>query len=188
MVASYRVLLRRSATFVTLLFAILYAGAGCQKPSGFERIVEPGEPAGSEVTVRNFQTASYDNEMLRWKLKSEAAYFIKQNNSINLEQVYLEYFESPGAKIVMEGQNGIYYQLKGIMIIRGKVVVRTPNGRKLYTEKLIWNEKQGKLKTNEKVKIVYPEGDIIRGEGMVADQELNKIVITEGRGYHPPGE
>jgi hypothetical protein len=56
----------------------------------------------------------------------------------------------------------------------------------IYTEKLFWNSEQEELTTDQPVKIIYPNGEIIRGTGMKSNGSLSRIVIYHPVGIHPP--
>ena len=171
------------------LSVIICGIAACHsKSAGFEKVPAQVEPAGSEVTIKDFETYSYKGKRVRWILRADLAYLIPEKNIIKFDNIDFDFFEKPKQKISMKGEKGVFHETKRVMDIEKDVRVVSHNGRKLFTEKLTWNEKTGKLTTDKDVKILFPEGDVIQGKGLIADQHLNKITILEGQGYHPPGD
>lgn len=61
------------------------------------------------------------------------------------------------------------------------VAVNTKNGDTLKTEQLTWDEKKGKIYSNEFVEIINPER-IITGIGLEADQDLTSWKIPNLKG------
>lgn len=177
--------LPRGLHLAPLLALLLLFSCG-EKKSGFERVIEKDEPINTEVTLRDFTTTLYNRDTLNWTLKSDAAFALKENNQVKFDKLYIEYYDKIDGKITMQGEQGVFAQTQRVMVISGNVVVKSSNGRRLYSEKLTWNEKKGTINTDEDVKIVYPGGDVLYGKGMEADQDLNRIVIYEGGGTARP--
>ncbi|HCQ29628.1 MAG TPA: LPS export ABC transporter periplasmic protein LptC, partial [Flavobacteriales bacterium] len=77
----------------------------------------------------------------------------------------------------------VFNQKTHIFDARGNVVVKNlEKNQQLNTEHLIWNQEQGKILSDEFVKITTDE-QIIMGEGLEADEsfetyQINKITGT----------
>ena len=76
---------------------------------------------------------------------------------------------------------GIRYENEQRMEARKNVVAINEKGDQLNTEHLVWDEKSGKLLSNEFVKITTPD-EIMYGTGFEANQDFSKYTIFNIKG------
>ena len=75
----------------------------------------------------------------------------------------------------------ISYEEEGIMEAKGNVILINEMGEQLNTEHLIWDEKTGKIHSEEFVKITTAD-EIIIGEGFESNQRFTKFKIKKIKG------
>ncbi len=75
----------------------------------------------------------------------------------------------------------ISYEDEGIMEAKGNVILINELGEQLNTEHLIWDEKTGKIHSEEFVKITTAD-EIIMGEGFESNQSFTKFKIKKIKG------
>jgi LPS export ABC transporter protein LptC len=81
----------------------------------------------------------------------------------------------------LQAKFGRKYENQGLVEVRDSVVVINKKGERLDTEKLIWNEKTGKIYTDQFVRI-QTKNEVIYGEGLTANQNFSSYKIFKIRG------
>lgn len=79
---------------------------------------------------------------------------------------------------------GIRYDKQQRMEARKNVVVVNEKGEQLNTEHLIWDEKAGKLYSDDFVKITTAD-EVLTGNGFVSNQDFTKWKIYKLKGDFP---
>ncbi len=96
--------------------------------------------------------------------------------------VYIEFFDSQGkVKSWLKANYAIYHDADSRMEARHNVVVMNEKGEKLNTEKLFWTRNDGKVFTNDAVKITTRD-EIILGEGLEATEDFSDLKILNVTG------
>lgn len=74
------------------------------------------------------------------------------------------------------------------MTISGNVLVEAPQGRKLRTEELFWDESKNSLYSNVAVTVQDGSGNVLTGtRGIVTDRSLSRTVFKGGVGAGSAG-
>ncbi|MES0490678.1 MAG: LPS export ABC transporter periplasmic protein LptC [Leptospirales bacterium] len=162
--------------FLFLLLFCLHCGT---EDAGFRKVDGPPEKGNTDIVIQNFHATGKNDKRVLWTLVSDRAYINNKTGIVLLDKVNLEYFDKKNKKTIIISERGVLHQKKRIMILDDKVKVYSPNGRKLYTNHLVWEEKTQKLHTDAPVKIYFPGGDSLNGQNLKADMNLNKIVVDQ---------
>lgn len=88
------------------------------------------------------------------------------------------------AKSHLTADYGIRYEKKQTMEAKKNVVVVNEKGEQLNTEHLIWDEKAGKLYSDDFVKITTAD-EVLTGNGFVSNQDFTQWKIYKLRGSIP---
>jgi LPS export ABC transporter protein LptC len=88
------------------------------------------------------------------------------------------------AKSHLSADYGIRYEKQERMEARKNVVVVNEKGEQLNTEHLIWDEKTGKLYSDDFVKITTPD-EVLTGNGFISNQDFTKWKIYKLKGDFP---
>ncbi len=76
----------------------------------------------------------------------------------------------------------INYEERGTWEARGNVVAKNiKDGETIYTEYLVWNQKDGIIYSDQKVQVTTPD-DIIYGEGFKSDDQFNDWQVKKVTG------
>jgi len=137
------------------------------------------------MEAENFQTLSTDSGEVRFSMK--APKLLKFENDGN---AYIEFPE--GVKLVKYDENGNIissisadyarqYEKEKKWEAKNNVVATNAKGDTLKTELLNWEEKTGKIYSNEFVKIIRPD-QIITGIGFESNQNLENWKIKNPKG------
>ena len=70
---------------------------------------------------------------------------------------------------------------KKIMLAQNNVVLTSVDDKRLETEELVWDEKQEKIYTDKKVKIIIGN-EVIYGEGFISNPDFSEYSITKIHG------
>ena len=81
----------------------------------------------------------------------------------------------------LKGKHAIEYEKKQETVIRDSVVLFNVNGEKLETDHLVWNQKTGKIYTEQLVKMTTIDKQIW-GYGFEADREFKQWSIKAVKG------
>lgn len=81
----------------------------------------------------------------------------------------------------LTANRAIQHPNEGITEAHGNVIVVNELGDTLYTEKLIWVEKEDRIYTNTYVRIVRPD-EIIFGDGLESNQQFTRYKILNIKG------
>ena len=173
---------------LTLLFFLASMLVHCKKENFYTSIIENEEPPAIDITIKKFTAEGYKKANLKWNLEAETSYLSYATSNIKMKIIRLVYFENPKDTSNLSSDEGNLNRTTNDMILEKNVVVKSSNGRELYTEKLLWDSKKEELSTDQPVKILYPNGEVIRGSGMRSDGTLTKIVIYKPVGVHSQRE
>ena len=149
---------------------------------GFEKTDDPPEKKDNDIVIHNFKAQGSNENQILWNMVSKKAFVNKITGIVDLQSVVLRYYNKKGQHTRIQSKFGSLDQEKRIMILTKKVHVTSHNHRQLFTEKLNWNEPQKLLTTTARIKITFPSGDQLTGQGLRADMSLNKILILGGKG------
>ena len=141
----------------------------------------------ADVIIKNFIVESYKNNKVSWSLKSKEAYIQNETDKTYLFIVdMLSYGNEAGKKTTTHliSDKGLLDKKADTFYAEGNVVVTSSNGRKLYTDNLLWFRKNSSFETNAPVKIISPNGTVIYGIGMTADMNISKINLKHSTGIY----
>lgn len=170
-----------------LVFIVLIVMGACGKKTGFFPVKWPVEKLPeADVVIDRFTSTSYKEQKTEWYLIARKAYVVQDTGLTHIYDFEITFYEKGVKANMIQAKEGVLDNEKHQFHIQKNVLVTSVNGRELKTNSLTWYEKSKLLFTKEPVEIRLPEGDIIKGTGFQADQKLNKFVLFNGRGVHPP--
>jgi LPS export ABC transporter protein LptC len=114
-----------------------------------------------------------------WELRSESAKQYGKGKRIELEPVELiAYDEEEKPLLNLKAKKGRLDLNTNNVEVEGAVIITSSEGAKFTTEKLKWIAKEEKLVTDEEIEM-SKDNILIRGKGLEADRNLEKIEIKE---------
>lgn len=110
------------------------------------------------------------------------AKYLKKKHTLLKEGVKVDFYDEEGnLNSVLTSSEGKVYDERSDMVATGNVIVISNNGTTLYTEELIWINKEGKIVSDVPVRITT-EGDTLYGDTFKSDPDLINYEITNARG------
>lgn len=148
------------------------SGAFCEKGSTLQNAnFRP------DLKVENFTTSSYHNDGLLWQLTAkESSYYFNEDRSI-AENIVLNYYDNDKISAVVKSDRAIIHTDSNDIDLFGNVDMLSTSGNRLLTQKIRWNNRDKLLDTEEPIKILKKNGDIITGIGLRANYDLEDYEI-----------
>ena len=96
--------------------------------------------------------------------------------------IHIVFYDSIGGiRSTLDADYAISYSGSKIMEAKNNVVAVNKEGKTLYTEELIWDQRKRRIYTENEVKIVTQK-EILFGDGLTADENFNDWKISRPRG------
>lgn len=133
----------------------------------------------ADSEIYDFSYKYTNKEKIVWELSSKKAKVYNKKGLIKITGVNLNFYKNNKVDTTIVSKFGEIYEEKKLLTAITNVVLTTEDGTILYTDILNWDENKNLLYTDEFVKIVKKNGDIIRGIGLEADHNLEKLVIKK---------
>lgn len=159
---------------ILVAFAIALC-ASCSKRT-------PLEPVGfrPDMRINNFVSLNYQEGKLSWKLEAQlSSYYLDENRTI-AEGVVLNYFKDEKQTAAIKADKAIINTNSGYIELIGNVDAITPAGNRLLTTRIQWDNRDKSLDTDEPVRIIRNNGDVIEGIGLRANYNLEDYEIKKG--------
>ncbi|MBD3348202.1 MAG: LPS export ABC transporter periplasmic protein LptC [Candidatus Eisenbacteria bacterium] len=164
----------RNLILVSMLAAAL-ALSGCQS----------GEPAGEsgdgtvlpDQEIDGFTLTQTREGQKVWVLTADHALVFEEAGRVEMTSFRVDFFSEEGeVRSTLTAREGLLKQRSNDMEAFGNVVVVSDDGTRLTTERLTWNERTGKIESDEFVRVVQGR-DEFTGVGLEADPDLENIRV-----------
>jgi len=133
-----------------------------------------------EIVVHNFKDRCTKDGKLLWKLAADKAYIFSSIKRIRLFDIMLFYYKKDRSiDAFVSSDRGVIGVDDQDLSLFGNVVVKSRNDTILKTEELHWCDDIKKVFTDKFVYIKKNNGDIITGYGMIADIDLDKVIMKK---------
>ncbi|EMO47403.1 LPS export ABC transporter periplasmic protein LptC [Leptospira santarosai] len=153
----------------------VFASSYCKKVN-YER-VEKERESGSSISIRNFKREAYDaNGQLQWELRAEESYVYVNENKTIFYNIDFDQYEGGKFKSKLLAEKGEINHKTRLMLLEGKIFLRTDDNKTLVAKAMEYNMDTKKLVSDSEV-TVNADGTTIRGIGLRADKDLNKFTI-----------
>lgn len=110
-----------------------------------------------------------------WEIEAKTADVTE--GLVKMEEVKATFWDEQG-RVDLESDKGEYDKEGKKVYLNNNVLVRTSEGTKLVTDKLIWDVQKQEATTDEEV-VVEKEGLVASGKGAVAVTEEKKVELKE---------
>lgn len=169
-----------------LLFLVLIFGFyACENELADVNVLASKEVILPIEVSKRVELIYSDSAIVKAKLRAPILKLVKVENPFYEmpEGLYVEFYKGGIGKIesTLKADYGIKYEKTNLIEVRKNVVVVNSIGEKLETEKLTWNEKSGKIYTDQFVKITRKD-EVLFGEGLEANQQFNRYKILKLKG------
>lgn len=130
-----------------------------------------------DMKVENLISINYQNGKIMWEIQAkESCYYFDEKRSIAKTIVMNYYNDNKKAALIEADKAIIHTDSKNIELI-GNVDLLSTSGNRLLTPKIRWDHHTKLLDTDEKIKILRKNGDIIEGIGLKANYDLEDYEI-----------
>jgi LPS export ABC transporter protein LptC len=167
-----------------LAFVVLVFFTACENDLAKVEKIPTLEVSLPIETSKEVEIIYSDSAVVRARLTSPELKFYKVAKPYReMPKGLLVEFYAPGLILesTLKAKFGRKYENQGLVEVRDSVVVVNKKGERLDTEKLIWNEKTGKIYTDKFVRI-QTNNEVIFGEGLVANQNFSSYKIFKIKG------
>jgi LPS export ABC transporter protein LptC len=119
--------------------------------------------------------------MRRVRIEADTGYYYEAQQAVELRQLTVIFYSTEGAESSrITADWGTYNYRTGNMVARTNVVGITPDGRRLTTSKLEYNQVADRLETDEPFVFDSPD-EYLEGSGFSADRDFRNVRVTNPR-------
>lgn len=158
--------------YLCIIILIIGGGINCKRNMPFQHTgFRP------DMIVTNFTSTNYQASEIVWKLEAtESSYYYNENRSI-AKEIVLNYYENGRIATVVNAEMAIINTNSKDIDLIGNVDMLSTSGNRLLTSRIKWNSMDKLLNTDEAVKILKKNGDVIKGIGLCANYNLEDYEI-----------
>lgn len=178
----------RPSALMLLVGLACFLLVSCQDQSPDEREASPGLP---DQEIEGFRLTHTRDGARLWVLSASLAEVYEQADRVELSGLRVDFFDDKGdVRSTLTASRGVLSRRTNDMEALGSVVLISSDGTVLTTERLVWNERRGKIQSDRAVRVTKGK-DVMTGVGMESDPDLTNIrVKSDFRAYvrTPEGE
>ena len=159
----------RKIFFLFLAFFLVISGGRAEEEVSGER-----GPGYFQETKGFFLTETEEGKP-KWDIKAQSASFSGSGGTI-LEEVEVVFYEKGEKFVTVTADKGVYDRVTRDVVLEGNVVGTAKGGERLSSHRLQWVSSEGRLFTEDRVKI-SGQDMVIEGFGMDFFSDLKKVVL-----------
>ena len=179
----YSTLMNITAVCLTAVMFVLISGCSGKNQNSLEPIHE--RDTLPSMTSLGVTTLISDSGITRYKIVTEEWTIHDKKNPPYWafeKGVYLEKFDTLfHIDASIKADTAYYYERKKLWELKGNVQIHSQRGDKFETRQLFWDEKKGKVYSNQFIRIEQ-EDKMITGYGFESNQELTEYEIKNTTG------
>jgi LPS export ABC transporter protein LptC len=171
------------ALLTTLALAVL---SGCEE-SGARPTTTIEAPDSADQVLEGFSHYVTNEGILRSRVEADTAFFYEPTQVTELHKVKVVFFDIKGAESsTLTARRGIYRWQDGSMEAIGNVVVISPDGRRLATEELRYENATNLIVTDKH--FTFDRGEEhLEGNSFRSDPDFRNVVTDRPRGVTGDG-
>ena len=170
------------------LSALLLAAAvsACEE-SGARPTTTVQAPDSADQVLEGFSHYVTRDGIRQSRVQADTAYFYEGTQVTNLVNVKVTFYDLKGAESsTLTAKTGLYRWQDGSMEANGKVVVVSPDGRRLATERLRYDNASNQISTDRR--FTFERGaEHLEGNSFRSDPDFRNVVTDQPRGGGPAG-
>jgi LPS export ABC transporter protein LptC len=176
---------RRAARFVLCVFCV-FSVLACED-SGVRPTATVQSPDSADQVLEGFSHYVTNDGILRSRVEADTAYFYESTQITELHQLKVVFFDVRGQESsTLTAKRGIYRWQDGSMEASGNVVVVSPDGRRLATEVLRYDNATNMIATDQH--FTFDRGDEhLEGNSFRSDPDFRNVVTEKPRGVTGDG-
>jgi LPS export ABC transporter protein LptC len=144
-------------------------------------------PDSADQVLEGFSHYVTNEGILRSRVEADTAYFYEPTQITELRNIRVVFFDLKGAESsTLTGRKGIYRWQDGSMEAMGNVVVISPDGRRLATEVLRYDNATNLISTDRR--FTFDRGEEhLEGNSFRSDPDFRNVVTDRPRGVTADG-
>jgi LPS export ABC transporter protein LptC len=156
---------------------ILIGIVSCKQNEG---LLEQTEYDGPIAESFNVETKVSDSARIKLMIKGPTRYVFQTGDYEYPDGVYIEFYEPTGkVSSTIKANRGYYMKKENLYKVEEDVEVHNfKNNEKLNSEELFWDPRKEEVYTEKFVNITT-ETKIIKGVGLIADQDFDQYQISK---------
>jgi LPS export ABC transporter protein LptC len=173
----------RAAGFVA---ALIVAVAACQE-TGARPVDVVSAPDTADQVMEGFSHYVTNQGVRRSRVEADTAFFYEAAQSNDLRNVRVVFYDLQGGEgSTLTAKRGRYYWQDGKMEAHGDVVVVSPDGRRLRTESLRYDNASNMIWTDKPFR--FERGtEYLEGNSFRSDPDFRNVVTDRPRGASGEG-
>jgi LPS export ABC transporter protein LptC len=171
------------ALLTTLALAVL---SGCEE-SGARPTTTIEAPDSADQVLEGFSHYVTNDGIRRSRVEADTAYFYEGTQVTNLTNLKVTFYDLKGAESsTLTAKRGVYRWQDGSMEANDQVQVVSPDGRKLKTQAIRYDNAANTISTN--VHFTFDRGsEHLEGNSFRSDPDFKNVVTDRPRGVAGDG-
>lgn len=133
-------------------------------------------PHDVDLSLQQINYTETEEGRPRWTLVADSAAHSVQDGVTRIENIHMTFYDEEMGDVILTAANGEMDSESRNVTVRGEVVVKSPQGYALYTEKLHYLEAQRLVRTGDPVRLVSEKMETT-GVGMVLDVQKRSLAL-----------
>lgn len=171
----------RGLGLTVALMALGLSLAGCrgQEPASGESRSSP-QP---DQEIEGFTLTQTQDGRKVWALRARQALVFEESDRIEASGVTVNFYgEEASLQSTLTATNGVIVRRTNAIEVQGNVVVTATDGTVLTTDRLVWDERTGKIRSDHAVRVTKGN-DVMTGSAMEADPDLKNLKVKDFKAY-----
>ena len=169
-----------------MILAAAAALSACEE-SGARPTTTLQAPDSADQVLEGFSHYVTNEGIRRSRVQADTAYFYEDTQITNLVNVKVTFYDLKGEESsTLTSKTGVYRWQDGSMEANGSVVVLAPDGRRLATERLRYDNASNQISTDRH--FTFDRGDEhLEGNSFRSDPDFRNVVTDRPRGVAGDG-
>jgi LPS export ABC transporter protein LptC len=167
--------------------ALVAAALGGCEESGAKPTTTLQATDSADQVLEGFSHYVTTEGVRRSRVEADTAYFYESSQTTDLRRIKVIFYDLKGVEgSTLTGLRGTYHWQNGSMEANGHVVVVTPDGRRLQTERLRYDDATNTISTDQH--FTFDRGtEHLEGNSFKSDPDFKNVVTDRPRGVAGDG-
>lgn len=176
----------RRAALAAGCILVAAAASGCED-TGARPTTTIQAPDSADQVLEGFSHFVTNDGIRRSRVEADTAYFYEGTQVTNLSNPKVTFYDLKGAESsTLTARSGVYRWQDGSMEANGNVVVVSPDGRRLTTDRLRYDNATNQISTDRH--FTFDRGDEhLEGNSFRSDPDFRNVVTDRPRGVAGDG-
>jgi LPS export ABC transporter protein LptC len=141
-----------------------------------EEVIE-SIPRNIDFSLQRLSYTETRDGIRRWTLTADSAAHSIRDEATRIENIHMIFYDMDKmGDVVMTARSGEIDSAKGEVVVRGNVVIDSPQGYSVYSEQLHYLDESRLIRTGEPVRLVSEKMEMT-GKGMILNVDDHTLVL-----------